>query len=82
MRIFDNTPVYRFRVDQETPTRLRVRVVPTAQYSDDVRRRVTSLILDHGDRGFEVVWEVVAELPQSASGKYRFTESHLKNAGP
>jgi phenylacetate-CoA ligase len=77
MRIFDNTPVYRFRVDQETPTRLRVRVVPMSQYTDDVRRRVTSLILEHGDRGFEVVWEVVDDLPRSPSGKYRFTESHL-----
>jgi phenylacetate-CoA ligase len=78
MRIFDNSPVYRFRVDQETTTRLRVRVVPTAQYSDDVRRRITSLILEHGDRDFEIVWEVVNDLPPSASGKYRFTESHLR----
>lgn len=82
MRIFDNSPVYRFRVDQETPTRLRVRVVPTAQYSDDVRRRVTALILEHGDREFDVVWEVVTDLPPSASGKYRFTESHVKKGHP
>jgi phenylacetate-CoA ligase len=82
MRLFDKTPVQRFRVDQETPSRLRIRVVPAAQYSDDVRLRITSGILTHGDPAFEVAWEVVTEIPATSSGKFRFTVSHLGKVEP
>jgi phenylacetate-CoA ligase len=78
MRLFDGAPIRRFRVEQETPVRLRVRVVPTAKYNDEVRRRITSLLLNHGDPGFEVLWEIVDDLPFSSSGKFRFTISHVK----
>jgi phenylacetate-CoA ligase len=77
VRLFNGTPVRRFRVDQETPRRLRVRVVPSAEYNDEVRRRITSQILDHGDRGFEIGWEVVDNIPPAPSGKFRFTVSHV-----
>jgi phenylacetate-CoA ligase len=79
MRAFDNTPVRRFRVDQETPARLRVRVVPAAGYTDKARERVTALILGR-DAGFEVVWEVVDDIPLTASGKFRFTASQVRRS--
>ena len=77
MRLFDKAPVHRFRVDQETPTRLRIRVVPTAEYTDAARLRITSGILVHGDPTFEVAWEVVDDIPATSSGKFRFTVSHV-----
>jgi hypothetical protein len=79
MRLFDNSPVRRFRIDQDTTSRLRIRVVPAEAYSDDVRRRVTALILAHGDPGFEITWEVVDEIPPAPSGKFRVTVSHVAN---
>ncbi|HEV8536565.1 MAG TPA: hypothetical protein VGR87_12755 [Candidatus Limnocylindria bacterium] len=82
LKLFYGTPVQRFRVEQETHSRLRVRVVPKAQYSDDVRRRVSSQILAHGDPGFEVIWEVVDELPRTAGGKFRVTVSHVGRGQP
>ena len=77
MRLFDKAPVHRFRVDQETRTRLRIRVVPAAEYSDEVRQRITRVILEHGDPAFEVNWEIVSEIPATASGKFRFAVSHV-----
>ena len=77
MRLFDKAPVHRFRVDQETRTRLRIRIVPAAEYTDAVRLRITSGILVHGDPTFEVVWEVVNDIPATSSGKFRFTVSHV-----
>ena len=77
MRLFDKAPVHRFRVDQETPSRLRIRVVPAADYSDEVRQRITSGILEHGDSAFEVAWEIVTEIAATPSGKFRFTVSHV-----
>ena len=80
MRAFDKTPVQRFRVDQETPSRLRIRVVAAAGYTDEVRERVTALILGRGDPGFEVVWQVVDDIPLTASGKFRFTASQVRRS--
>jgi phenylacetate-CoA ligase len=80
MRVFYNTPVHRFRVEQETLRRLRVRVVPAADYTDGVRQRVTSLIQTRGDPNFEVIWEVMDEIPPSPSGKFRYTVSHLSGS--
>jgi len=77
LKLFYGTSVVRFRVDQETPNRLRVRVVPAALYDDEVRQRITSQILIHGDSRFEVVWEVVDEIPRTASGKFRVTVNHV-----
>ena len=77
MRLFDKAPVHRFRVDQETRSRLRIRVVPAAEYTDAVRLRITSGILVHGDPTFEVAWEVVDDIPATSSGKFRFTVSHV-----
>jgi hypothetical protein len=82
MRLFDKSPVRRFRVDQETPSWLRIRVVPAPEYNDDVRRRITSLILAHGDPGFDVTWEVVDDIPPAPSGKFRVTVSHVTNELP
>ena len=80
LKLFYGAPVLRFRVDQETPNRLRVRVVPGARYSDDVRQAITSQILAHGDPRFELLWEVVDEIPRSASGKFRVTVNHIGRA--
>jgi len=77
LKLFYGAPVLSFRVDQETPERLRLRVVPAARYSDEVRQRITSQILAHGDPRFEVVWEIVDEIPRSAAGKYRVTVNHV-----
>jgi phenylacetate-CoA ligase len=82
MRLFDKSPVRRFRVDQETFSSLRIRVVPAPEYNDDVRRRITSLILAHGDPGFDVTWEVVDDIPPAPSGKFRVTVSHVTNELP
>jgi phenylacetate-CoA ligase len=82
LKLFYGMPVARFRIDQETPSGLRVRVVPGAQYTDDVRRQVTSQILTHGDPSFEVTWEVVDELPRTAAGKFRVTVSHVGRGRP
>jgi phenylacetate-CoA ligase len=77
LKLFYGAPVLSFRVDQETPERLRLRVVPAARYSDEVQKRITSQILAHGDPRFEVVWEIVDEIPRSAAGKYRVTVNHV-----
>jgi phenylacetate-CoA ligase len=77
LKLFYGRPVLQFRVDQETPERLRLRVVPGARYSDEVRQRVTSQILTHGDPRFDVLWEVVDEIPRSPSGKFRVTVNHV-----
>ena len=82
MRLFDKAPVQRFRVDQETSSRLRIRVVPGANYSDEVRLRITLGILTYGDPTFEVAWEVVSEIPATSSGKFRFTVSHIGKGEP
>ena len=70
-------PVHRFRVDQETRSRLRIRVVAAAEYTDAVRLRITSGILVHGDPTFEVAWKVVDAIAATSSGKFRFTVSHV-----
>jgi phenylacetate-CoA ligase len=80
IKLFYGAPVRRFRVDQETPTRLRVRVVPGPAYTDEVRQRVTSLILTQGDPGFQVEWEIVEDIPPAPSGKFRVTVNHVVRA--
>lgn len=77
MRLFDASPVKRFRVDQETRSRLRIRVVPGDRYTDAVRETIVERIHRLADPGFEVEWETVPEIPYTASGKFRFTVSHI-----
>jgi len=77
MRAFYKAPVRQFRVVQETLHRISVSIVPGPEYNDDVRRRITSVIHAHGDPDFEVLWEVVEDIPPSAGGKFRYTISHV-----
>lgn len=70
--------VYQFRVVQETRADLRVQVVPGPGF--DQQRAMPFLedtIHRHGDPAFLVRFELCDHLPPAASGKYRFTISHV-----
>jgi hypothetical protein len=70
--------VYQFRVTQETRENLKIQIVPAPGFD-----RATALaflentILRHGDPCFRVHFELCAELPAAASGKFRFTTSKV-----
>jgi phenylacetate-CoA ligase len=69
--------VLQFKVVQETPRDLHIKIVPDKIFHPGTMEKLRGLILEHGDQDFNVEFEVCEKIPVSASGKYRFVESKV-----
>lgn len=70
--------VYQFRVVQETRTDLRIQLVPGPGFDQPAALAfLEHTIHRHGDPAFQVRFELCDQLAPAASGKHRFTISHV-----
>jgi len=70
--------VYQFRVIQETLSNLRIQVVPGPGFDQQALMLfLETTIHRHGDPAFKLQMELCDHLPPAASGKHRFTISHV-----
>ncbi len=74
---FYGEPVRRFRVEQVAPTALFITVIPDVDYTDAVRERIVTAIAREGDADFNVDWQIVQDIPTTATGKFQFTVNHV-----
>ena len=65
------------QIIQETQTYLRVRMVTDATFDDESRRQIAQLVLDTFGPTMQYQLEVVDDIPQEPSGKYRFCISKV-----
>lgn len=69
--------VRRFRVVQEDVRRLHIQIEGEGPVDEGTLRFLTETIRREGDPDFDVRCEIVAHIPPSPSGKYRFVESRV-----
>jgi phenylacetate-CoA ligase len=66
-----------FKIVQESPHRIVVRVVPDSTYSDATARAIASGFRARVGESVDVVIEQVPSIPAERSGKYRYVVSHV-----
>jgi phenylacetate-CoA ligase len=64
-------PIREAQIEQESPSRLRVRVVPAPDFSEAHGRAIAAGVRSRVGGGMEVVVEVVPEIARTAAGKFR-----------
>ena len=73
----DFSDIARFQVIQENLDLLVVKLVPTTELSDSTKKRIDSEVRDVVGPTMVIKYEIVSDLPLTATGKYRVTVSKL-----
>jgi phenylacetate-CoA ligase len=68
------------QIVQESLTELRIRLVPDGEFDSESRRKIADLVQDTFGSGVEHSIELVDNIPQEPSGKYRFCISRVSHA--
>jgi phenylacetate-CoA ligase len=78
-RVFQakDLPVREGQIVQETLNRIRVRVVPDANYTDDASRLITRQLRERMGE-VEVIVDLVDDIPRTSAGKFRAVVSELE----
>lgn len=69
--------IEQFQFVQHTPDEYTLQIVPTAHYRQAVADQVESEVREMIGPGARLRFEIREEIPKTASGKYRFTVSHV-----
>jgi phenylacetate-CoA ligase len=69
--------VEQFQFEQHTPLRYTLRIVPAQRYRSEIARQLEREVRQMIGEQAELSIEVREEIPKTASGKYRFTISHV-----
>jgi phenylacetate-CoA ligase len=69
--------VRQFQVVQDTREHLQIRIIAEPGFDPAAVARLERTILEHGDPAFRIDTELVDHIDQAASGKLRFTISHV-----
>ena len=64
-----------FKVIQETPTRIRVQIVPNREFDREVEQSIVSGLKARLGQTVDVIVEHVIEIPRERSGKFRYVQS-------
>lgn len=67
------------QIIQERPDRLRVLLVPTGGFTDDDRRTLHAGLIDRLGGGMQIDFEIVDDIPQEQSGKFRWVVSKVRH---
>lgn len=68
------------QIVQEAPDRLRVRLVPSAEFGDEDREKLRKGLADRLGPDMMIEFEIVEEIPREPSGKFRWVISHVSHA--
>lgn len=78
--IFENeTRIKQFQVVQDDLERIRIRVLPAKGFTADVLDKIRRQILQRCRHDLAVTFDIVDNIPPSASGKTRFVISRIQN---
>jgi len=71
-----NLPVHEAQIIQETLSRIRVKIVPTSNYTSEAGASIIQRLKARLGE-IEIVLEEVAEIPREPNGKFRAVLSHI-----
>jgi phenylacetate-CoA ligase len=73
----DFTDIYRFQVIQEKIDLLVVKLAPVSELSETTKKRIDSEVRSVVGPSMVINFEIVSDMPLTATGKYRVTISHV-----